>query len=157
MLEEIKARLSEELERLGHELNVVLPAAIRKAVELGDLSENAEYQSALDRQRFVQARINQITQRMGELSRIAVQDLPVDRVGFGSRVRLKDLRSGEEVEYTIVTGDFIDLEAGQISMASPLGRALLGRAVGDEVVVQLPAGERRFVVLELTTIHDTVS
>ncbi|HEY8468989.1 MAG TPA: transcription elongation factor GreA [Longimicrobiales bacterium] len=157
MLEEIKARLSEELERLGHELNVVLPAAIRKAVELGDLSENAEYQSALDRQRFVQARINQITQRMGELSRIAVADLPVDRVGFGSRVRLKDLKTGDEVEYTIVTGDFIDLEAGQISMASPLGRALLGRAVGEEVAVQLPAGERRFVVLELTTIHDAVS
>ncbi|HEX7088910.1 MAG TPA: transcription elongation factor GreA [Longimicrobiales bacterium] len=157
MLEEIKARLSEELERLGHELNVVLPAAIRKAAELGDLSENAEYQSALDRQRFVQARINQITQRMGELSRIEVQDLPVDRVGFGSRVRVKDLGTGEEAEYTIVTGDFIDLEAGHISMASPLGRALLGRAVGEEVAVQLPAGQRRFAVLELTTIHDIVS
>jgi transcription elongation factor GreA len=157
MLEEIKARLAEELERLGHELNVVLPAAIRKAVELGDLSENAEYQSALERQRFVQARINQITQRMGELSRIAVEDLPLDRVGFGSRVRLKDLKSGEEVEYTIVTGDFIDLEAGQVSMASPLGRALLGRAVGEEVAVRLPAGERRFVVLEFTTLHDMVS
>jgi transcription elongation factor GreA len=157
MLEEIKARLSEELERLGHELNVVLPAAIRKAAEMGDLSENAEYQSALDRQRFVQARINQITQRMGELSRIEVQDLPVDRVGFGSRVRVKDLGTGEEVEYTIVTGDFIDLEAGHISMASPLGRALIGRAVGEEVAVQLPAGQRRFAVLELITLHDIVS
>lgn len=157
MLEEIKARLSEELERLGHELNVVLPAAIRKAVELGDLSENAEYQSALERQRFVQARINHITQRMGELSRIEVKHLPVDRVGFGSRVRLEDLATGEQVEYTIVTGDFIDLDAGHISMASPLGQALLGRAVGDEVNVRLPGGERRFQVLELTTIHDLVS
>lgn len=157
MLEEIKARLSEELERLGHELNVVLPAAIRKAVELGDLSENAEYQSALERQRFVQARINHITQRMGELSRIEVKHLPVDRVGFGSRVRLEDLATGEKVEYTIVTGDFIDLDAGHISMASPLGQALLGRAVGDEVNVRLPGGERRFQVLELTTIHDLVS
>lgn len=157
MLEEIKARLSEELERLGHELNVVLPAAIRKAVELGDLSENAEYQSALERQRFVQARINHITQRMGELSRIEVKHLPADRVGFGSRVRLEDLATGEKVEYTIVTGDFIDLDAGHISMASPLGQALLGRAVGDEVNVRLPGGERRFQVLELTTIHDLVS
>lgn len=157
MLEEIKARLSEELERLGHELNVVLPAAIRKAVELGDLSENAEYQSALERQRFVQARINHITQRMGELSRIEVKHLPADRVGFGSRVRLEDLATGEQVEYTIVTGDFIDLDAGHISMASPLGQALLGRAVGDEVNVRLPGGERRFQVLELTTIHDLVS
>ncbi len=157
MLEEIKARLSEELERLGHELNVVLPAAIRKAVEMGDLSENAEYQSALDRQRFVQARISQITQRMGELSRIEVKHLPVDRIGFGSRVRLKDLGSGEVVEYTIVTGDFIDLDAGHISMASPLGQALLGRAVGEEVPVRLPAGERRFEVLEVATIHDMIS
>jgi len=157
MLEQIKARLSEELERLGHELNVVLPAVIRKAVELGDLSENAEYQSALDRQRFVQARIHQITQRMSELSRIDVKHLPVDRVGFGSRVRLKDLATGEEVEYTLVNGDFIDLDAGHISMASPLGQALLGRAVGDEVPVRLPAGERRFAVLELVTLHDMVS
>lgn len=156
MLEEIKGKISAELERLGHELSVTLPLAIRKAVELGDLRENAEYHAALERQQFVQARIGHLTQRMQELSQIDVATIPTDRVGFGSRLRVRNLATGDEFEYTIVAGDYMDIDAGHISMASPLGRGLLGARVGDEVAIQLPAGERRFEILELVTLHDQV-
>lgn len=152
MLDEIKAKISEELERLGHELNVTLPKAIQKAVELGDLRENAEYHSALDRQKFVQARISHLTERMQELSKIDVSSIPVDRVGFGSRLRIRNLDTGDEFTYTIVAGDYMDIDAGHISMASPLGQGLLGARVDDEVTIKLPVGERRFKVLELTTL-----
>lgn len=156
MLEEIKAKISEELERLGHELNVTLPKAIEKAVELGDLRENAEYHSALDRQSFVQARINHLSQRLSELAKIDVETLPVDRVHFGSKLRVRNLATGDEFTYTIVSGDFMDLDAGHISLASPLGQGLLGAREGDEVTVQLPAGERSFKILELTTLPQMV-
>ena len=102
MLEEIKAKIADEIERLMHELTVTLPKAIQKAVELGDLSENAEYKSALERQEFVQARLNHLTQRANELSKIDPKALSPDRVGFGSRVQLKDQDTGELVEYSIV-------------------------------------------------------
>lgn len=156
MLEEIKAKISEELERLGYELNVTLPKAIEKAVELGDLRENAEYHSALDRQSFVQARINHLSQRLSELAKIDVETLPVDRVHFGSKLRVRNLATGDEFTYTIVSGDFMDLDAGHISLASPLGQGLLGAREGDEVTVQLPAGERSFKILELTTLPQMV-
>ncbi|MBI4545014.1 MAG: GreA/GreB family elongation factor, partial [Gemmatimonadetes bacterium] len=132
--------------------NVVLPRSIQKALEHGDLGENGEYTSALERQHFVQARINHLNQRMGELSRIDVQGIPEDRVGFGSRVRLRDLASNEEVTCTLVAGDAIDLDAGHVSMASPMGSALLGRSLDEEVIVHLPRGERRYRILELTTL-----
>jgi transcription elongation factor GreA len=156
MLEEIKAKISEELDRLGYELSVTLPTVIRKAVELGDLRENAEYHSALDRQKFVQARIGHLTQRMIELSKIDVASIPEDRVGFGSRVRAKNLATGDEFTYTIVAGDYMDLDAGHISIASPLGRGLLGAREGDEVAITLPGGERKFRILELKTLHAMV-
>jgi transcription elongation factor GreA len=156
MLEEIKAKISGEIEKLTHELTVDLPLAIRKAVELGDLRENADYKSALERQQFVQARLNQLTQRMIELSKIDVKNIPTDRAGFGSRLRLKNLDDGHEAEYTITAGDYMDLDAGHVSMASPLGRGLLGATPGDEIHIQLPGGERRFQVLELTTLHEAV-
>ena len=152
MLDEIKTRISEEVESLTHELNVVLPDRIRKAVELGDLRENSEYKSALERQQFVQARIGHLAGRMAEVSRIDVDDMPADRVGFGSRIRARDLVLGEAVTFTIVAGDFIDLEKGHISLDSPLGRGFLGAREGDEVTIRLPAGERRFKVVELTTL-----
>lgn len=157
MLEEIKSRISGELERLGHELSVTLPLAIRKAVELGDLRENAEYHAALERQQFVQARIGHLTQRMVELSQIDVETIPTDRVGFGSTLRVRNVDTGDEFEYMIVSGDYMDLDAGHISMASPLGRGLLGAKVGEEVSIELPAGERRFLILELTTLHDQIA
>jgi transcription elongation factor GreA len=156
MLEEVKQKISAEIERLSHELTITLPKVIQKAVELGDLSENAEYSSALERQQFVQARLNHLTQRMSELSKIDLKAIPTDRVGFGSKVRLRDLATGDEVTYTIVAGDYIDLDAGHISMASPIGSALLGRRVNDQVDVRLPRGDRRYELVELTTLTEMV-
>ncbi len=156
MLEEIRQKISDEVERLLHELNVQLPRAIEKAVELGDLRENADYKSALERQQFVQARLNHLTQRLSELGKIDVDAIPRDRVGFGSRLTVVEVTSGDSTEYTIVSGDFIDLDAGHISMASALGQAFLGTRKGEEVEVQLPAGVRRFRVEELVTLPEMV-
>lgn len=157
MLEEIKQKIEDEIVRLRRELTVTLPKAIQKAVELGDLSENSEYKSALERQQFVQARLNHLTQRMGELSKIDLSALATDRVGFGSRVTLEDLDSGERIGYSIVFGDYIDLDTNQISMASPIGRALLGKQLNEETVVNLPRGARRYRIIELTTLPQMVN
>ena len=156
MLDEIRERISQEIEKLLHELEVELPDRIRKAVELGDLRENADYKSSLERQQFVQARLNHLTQRVAELGKIDVTAIPEDRVGFGSRVKVKNLDTGDEAEYTITSGDFIDLDAGHISMASPLGKGLMGAREGEEVEVHLPVGARRFRILELTTLPSMV-
>jgi transcription elongation factor GreA len=156
MLEELKTKLGEEIERLSHELQVTLPRAIQKAVEHGDLRENSEYKSALERQQFVQARLNQLTRRMGELSKIDMSEIPSDRVGFGSRVTVLDLRTKEKETYNLVFGDYIDLDSGQISLASPLGQTLLGRQVGDEVSLQLPRGERKLKIVDLATLNSMV-
>ncbi len=156
MLQELKEKLEKEIERLSHELQVTLPNAIKTAVEHGDLSENAEYKSALERQQFVQARLNHLTRRFAELSKIDLSEVPVDRVGFGSRVTVLDLRTKEEETYTLVFGDYIDLDSGQISVASPLGKTLIGRQVGDEVTLQLPRGERSLRIEQLTTLPQMV-
>lgn len=152
MIDEIKKKIEEEIQRLHHELTVTLPIAIRKAVEHGDLRENADYKSALERQQFVQARMGHLGQRMSELSKIDLASIPDDRVSFGSRVKLKDRKTGGEVEYTLTAGDYIDLDAGHISIASPIGRALMGRQVGEEVGVQLPIGEKKYEIVDLTTL-----
>ena len=151
MLDEIKEKLEAEIEKLTYELNVELPDRIQKAVELGDLRENAEYKSALERQQFVQARIGHLQSRMAELSKIDVEKMPYDRVGFGSKVKVLDPMD-EEKDFTIVAGDFMDLDSGHISMASPIGRGLTGAKEGEEVEVELPAGSATFKVLELTTL-----
>lgn len=156
MLDEIKARIEGEIESLTHEVNVELPERIAAAVELGDLKENAEYKSALERQSFVRARIDQLSQRMMELSRIDVKAMPADRVGFGSRVTVVDGDSEMEMTFTLVAGDFMDLDGGQVSMASPIGQALKGAREGDEVRIQLPAGERVYSVKELVTLPQQI-
>lgn len=156
MLEELKQKLDGEIERLAHELQVVLPETIQRAVEHGDLRENSEYKSALERQQFVQARLNHLTKRRGEISKVDLEEIPSDRVGFGSRVNVVDLRSGEEETYTLVFGDYIDIDTGQVSMASPLGQTLLGRKVGEEVSLQLPRGTRVLRITGLTTLHEMV-
>jgi len=156
MLEEIKQKLEDEIGRLMKELTVTLPLAIRKAVELGDLSENAEYKSALERQQFVQARLNHLTQRMTELSKVDTSKISVDRVGFGSRVTLQDVPNGARVSFSLVFGDFIDLDSDQISMASPIGNALLGKKLNEEVVVRLPRGDRSYRIVELVTLPQMV-
>ena len=157
MLEEIKKKIEDEIVRLRHELTVLLPKAIQKAVELGDLSENSEYKSALERQQFVQARLNHLTQRMTEISKIDVNSIAPDRVGFGSRVTLQDIDSGEQIDYNIVFGDYIDLDTNQISMASPIGRALLGKQLDEEAIVNLPRGAKRYRIIELVTLPQMIA
>jgi transcription elongation factor GreA len=152
MLEEIKHKIEGEIAHLLQELNVDLPARIKVALEHGDLRENAEYKSAKERQEFVQARLNHLTKRMGELGKIDVTQMPYDKVGFGSKVKVRDLELGEEFDFTIVAGDFMDLDGGHISLASPIGRGLLGSKAGQEVSVQLPVGPRRYKILELVTL-----
>ncbi len=157
MLDEIREKIGEEIEQLVHELNVLLPERIEKAVELGDLRENAEYKSALERQQFIQLRIGHLTQRLSELSKIDVDAMPVDRVGFGSRVEIHDIAMDEVSEFTIVAGDFMDLDGEQVSMASPIGRGLMGARKGEEVTIELPMGERRFKVLDLVTLPEQMA
>lgn len=152
MLEEIKEKIGAEVEALTTELNVELPHRIEKAVELGDLRENAEYKSALERQQFVQLRIGHLVQRLSELAKINVDDMPADRVGFGSTVKVRDLALDKTFSYTIVAGDYIDLDAGHISLASPIGQGLLGARKGEEVEVTLPAGKRRYRIVDLSTL-----
>ena len=152
MLEEIRARIEDEIERLAQELNVDLPGRIKVAMEHGDLRENSEFKAAKERQAFVEARLNHLTSRMTELSKIDVRDMAYDKVGFGSTVTIQDLELGEDFTFTITAGDFIDLDAGQVSLASPIGRGLLGAGSGDEVTIRLPAGERRYKVVELLTL-----
>ena len=152
MLDEIRHKIDEEMGKLDHELTRELPERIRKAVELGDLRENAEYKSALERQQFVQARMSHLSQRQSELSQIDVKNLPPDRVGFGSRVSVEDLELKETFDFTIVAGDFLDLDAGQVSLASPIGQGLLGARQGEEVSVSLPMGERRYRIRNLVTL-----
>lgn len=157
MLEELKNKLGEEIERLTHELQVVIPQAITRAVEHGDLRENSEYKSALERQQFVQARLNHLSRRAAELSKIDLSEIPPDRVGFGSRVTVVDMRTREEETYTLAFGDFIDIDSGQISMASALGQSLMGKKKGEKVSLQLPRGERKLHIKEVITLPQMVS
>ena len=152
MLDEIREKIENEIEKLTHELNVDLPERIKIAMEHGDLRENSEYKAAKDRQSFVEARLNHLTSRMTELSRIDVNEMAYDRVGFGSKVKIRDLDMDEDFTFTITAGDFIDLDAGQVSLASPIGQGLLGAGEGEEVTIELPRGERRYKVLELNTL-----
>lgn len=152
MLDEIRTKIEGEIETLTYELNVLLPEQISKAVELGDLRENSEYKSALERQSFVQTRIAHLTLRMSELSKIDVESMPADRVGFGSRVTIHDVEMKEDLTFTLVAGDFMDLDGGQVSMASPIGRGLLGARAGEDVTVQLPVGARKYLIRELLTL-----
>src|SRR5438309_11847209 len=154
MIEALKAKLGAEVEKLQHELNVTLPNEIRKAVELGDLRENSEYKAALERQQFVQARLGQLRQRLSKLSQIDPSQIPSDRVGLGSKVVVEDQRTKTRETYHLVFGDAVEFEEGHVTMASPIGRALLGKAIGEVAFLRLPAGVRQLKVVDLKTIHD---
>ena len=156
MIEELKAKLSDEAAKLQYELNVTLPNEIRKAVELGDLKENSEYKAALERQQFVQARLGQLHQRLSKLSQIDMSQIPPDKVGLGSTVVVEDQPSKERETYYLVFGDAVEFEEGHVTMSSPIGRALIGKGVGDEAILKLPARTRRLKIVELTTIHQTL-
>ena len=152
MLDEIRAKIETEISNLLRELKVELPERIKIAMEHGDLRENAEFKAAKERQGFVEARLNHLTMRMTDLSKIDVSQMAYDKVGFGSTVTIHDIDMGEDFTFTITVGDFIDLDGGQVSLASPIGRGLLGTKEGEEVTIQLPVGERRYRVVDLTTL-----
>jgi len=152
--EDIKQRLRTELEALDTELRVHLPKEIKRALEYGDLRENAEYRAALDRQQLVQARIGQLRQRISEISAIDVSQVPHDRAAYGSTLVLYDAERDEEITYRLVTSEESDPPAGLISTTSPVGKSLMGKEEGDEVVVRTPAGARTFEIRRLTTLHD---
>src|SRR5262245_23035586 len=157
VIRELRKKLQDELKTLERELRHELPQEIKRALALGDLRENAEYHSALERQSYVKARMGQLTKRLGELGSFNMDAIPKDRVGLGSRVFLTDIESGAEVRYTLVMNDDVDTEKGQISIGSPIGRGLAGRKVGDEVTIQIPSGVRKFEILELLTLHEQES
>jgi len=154
MTDQIKRKLQEEMNQLEHELVHDLPKEIKKAAALGDLSENAEYHMAKQRQEFVKARLRQLGKRMGDLALINMDNIPRDKVGLGSTVRVYDNDKNEEVEYKLVTSEESDFASGKISTSSPIGRALLNKRIGDTAIVVTPNGKREMEILKLSTIHD---
>jgi transcription elongation factor GreA len=158
MIDELKQKLQAEVERLNHEINFVLPKEIERARAHGDLRENSEYKAALERQQFVTSRLSHLRLRLSKLSSVQESDIPRDRVGFGSRVTVQDLETKRRETYILTLGEFIegDDAGGEISvsLASPLGKALLGTKVGQSVKIALPMGQRRLKILELETVHD---
>jgi transcription elongation factor GreA len=154
MIEALKSKLGEEVEKLQFELNVTLPGEIRRAVEMGDLRENSEYKAALERQQFVRARLSQLRERLSKLSSIDLTQIPTNCVGLGSKVVVADQKSGLTETYDLVFGDALEFEEGQVTMSSPIGRALLGKKVGETVYLKLPTMVRQLKVTELQTIHD---
>jgi transcription elongation factor GreA len=156
MTDHIKKRLEKEIKLLERELTTELPLEIKKAVAMGDLSENAEYHMAKQRQVFVNARLGQLKKRMGELAMVNLVNIPHDKVGFGATVVVFDSSKNEEISYKLVTSEESDVNQGLISTTSPIGRALLGKQVGEMAIVVTPNGKRELEVLKLTTIHDEV-
>src|ERR1700724_1950849 len=153
-LAKIKQKLLEEIDQLSHELNVDLPMEIAVARAHGDLSENAEYKYAKERQGYVNAKIAQLKKRMGDLGMLNLTNIPKDRAGYGSRIVVLDTSRDVKIEYKLVSSEEADAEKGYISTTSPIGRALLNHKVGDEVQVTTPAGPKEFEVVRLVTIHD---
>ncbi|HTC41020.1 MAG TPA: transcription elongation factor GreA [Candidatus Acidoferrales bacterium] len=153
-LAKIKHKLQQEIDSLEHELNVELPKEIAVARAHGDLSENAEYKYAKERQGYVNAKIGNLKKRMGDLGMLNLSNIPKDRSGYGSRILVLDLQRNIEVEYKLVSSEEADVDKGLISTTSPIGRALLNRQVGDEVQVATPAGKKEFEVVRLVTIHE---
>jgi transcription elongation factor GreA len=153
-LSKIKAKLQLELDALEHELNVDLPKEIAVARAHGDLSENAEYKYAKERQGYVNAKIGNLKRRMGDLGMLNLSNIPKDRAGYGSRIVVLDVQKSVEVEYKLVSSEEADVEKGLISTTSPIGRALLNRKVGDEVLVATPNGQKEFEIVRLATIHE---
>ena len=153
-LAKIKKKLQQEIDSLEHELNVDLPKEIAIARAHGDLSENAEYKFAKERQGFVNARIGQLKRRMGDLGMLNLSNIPKDRAGYGSRIVVLDIQREIKIEYKLVSTEEADVEKGLISTTSPIGKALLNHKVGDEIQVSTPAGQKEFEVVRLVTIHE---
>jgi len=156
MQDDFKKKIQDEISLLEHELNHELPAELKKAVALGDLSENAEYHMAKQRQEFVRARLGQLQKRMGELSMINLAALPKDRAALGSTLVVFDSTKDQEITYRLVTSEESDVTKGLISTTSPIGKALMGKRPGDVTEVVTPSGTREMEILKLTTIHGVV-
>jgi transcription elongation factor GreA len=153
-MDDIKKKLQDEITALEHELHHELPKEILKARAHGDLSENAEYHAAKERQRYVDARLGQLKKRAGEMSMVDMSKIPRDRVGLGSQVVVFDPQKEEEITYKLVTSEESDVSKGWISTGSPIGRGLLGKEVGDTVKIQSPGGIKELEILKLSTIYD---
>jgi transcription elongation factor GreA len=153
-MEDIKKKLQLQIEELEYELNHKIPKVIQHAREFGDLSENAEYKAAKERQTFVQARVSLLHQRLMEVDSIDIAKIPRDRIAYGSEVVLYDLEKEEKVKYKLVTSEESDPDKGLISTVSPIGQALMGKQEGDEAKVKTPTGFRNFEITRLKTIHD---
>src|SRR5579863_8448208 len=154
-MEDLKKKLQEEIATLETELRIELPKEILKARAHGDLSENAEYHAAKERQSYVSARLGQLAGRLRELSMIDMSKIPHDRVGLGSTVMVLDLIKDEKIRYKLVTSEDVDVAKGMISTSSPIGRGLLGKNVGDTIKIQIPGGAREMEIIELITIHQS--
>src|SRR5579885_2554447 len=154
MTEHIKKKLQDEITPLEHELSHELPRELKKAVALGDLSENAEYHMAKQRQEFVNARLGQLKRRMADLSLVNLANIPRDKAGFGSTIVVYDSTKDEEIVYRLVTSEESDVTKGLISTTSPIGRGLVGKQVGDIATIVTPNGKRELEILKLTTVHD---
>jgi transcription elongation factor GreA len=154
---DLKKKLEEEIAALDIELRIDLPREISKARAHGDLSENAEYHAAKERQGIVNMRLGQLRARLRELSMVDMARIPRDRVGLGSKVTVLDLTKDEEITYSLVTSEDADVAAGRISTTSPIGRGLIGKQVGDTVKVQIPGGTRELEITQLITIHDVTA
>ncbi|MCC6366705.1 MAG: transcription elongation factor GreA [Bryobacterales bacterium] len=153
-MEELKKKLQEEIATLEYELRNELPKEILRARAHGDLSENAEYHAAKERQRYVDARLAQLKSRLREFSMVDMSKIPHDRVGLGSKVVLLDLQKDVKISYKLVTSEEADVAKGFISTSSPIGRGLIGKKVGDEIKIPVPGGFKEVEILELTTIHE---
>src|SRR3954466_8784587 len=150
-----RKKLEEEIQTLEKELRDELPKALKTAAALGDLSENADYQAARERQDFVRVRLGQLKQRVADLSMINFDKIPRDRISLGSKVVLLDVDKNEEVTYKLVTSEDANAPGGLISTTSPIGRSLLNKREGESVDVKIPSGTRNFEIISFTTMHDS--
>ena len=148
-------KLDNDLKKSQRELQVDIPKAILTAREHGDLSENAEFKAAKERQLFLEARISLLQKRISDIMAINVNQISKDRSGLGSTLKLKNVDSGKETQYHLVFPEEVNPDEGKLSPASPIGRSLMGKQEGDEITVSLPDGKVEFEVLKVTTIHDT--
>jgi transcription elongation factor GreA len=153
-LNDARKKLEEEIRKLDRELKDELPKAFKKALEMGDLRENAEYQTAKERQSYVQAQLAALRARLSKLSLVNLSKIPVGKVSYGSTVVVLDLDSNKETTYKLVTSEESNVAEGLISTTSPIGRSLMGHEEGDEVRIQTPGGVRTYEIVKLTTIHD---
>ncbi len=153
-MKEAKKKLENEIRKLGRELKAEIPKALKTAAAMGDLSENADYQAAKERQSFLQIRLAQLRERLATLSMVNLSKIPTDKVSYGSKVVLLDLDTDKEVTYKLVSSEESNVKEGLISTASPIGQSLMGREEGDEVQIRTPGGVKNYEIVQFTTLHD---